>query len=109
MTILDDMLDETGCAAELSMRPRSWEELMTAIAAGPIDCDLISTITTQCIALADANETSGLSWADVVTDALLESDGELDTPAARTLIACGQAADDLLMGQAEAAQTGPRS
>lgn len=95
MTNLESLLDLTGCADELEgdLRPTTWTQLMTAIAAGAIDADHIAELTFHCTELATLHEPRTPSWEESVTDALLRSDGDLASEESRLLIACGQAAD----------------
>lgn len=95
---LDELLDRTGCAEELPARPTSWEDLMTAVAAGAIDCDQIAEVTEECVEIASQGEPRFPTWEDAVTEALLESTGDLDSEAAQTLIGCGRAADESMRG-----------
>jgi hypothetical protein len=99
MTTLELVLNRTGCADELAAPPHNWEQMMTAIAAGAIDHGDIDEVVCECLTLANAS--GARTWDDDVIDALLDSDGDLTSPAARTLVACGKAADDWLMHEGQ--------
>lgn len=95
MTHLETLLLRTGCADELAVRPRSWEQLMTAVAAGAIDYDEVAEVAQACVQVASQGEARLPTWEDTVIAALFESNGDLDSDASRTLIACGKAADQV--------------
>lgn len=91
MTVLDEVLGRTGCADELANRPQSWEQLMTAVAAGAIDYDDIPTIVVECRNLAKHEEL--VPSQDAVVQAIRNINGDIDGKAGQVLIACGRAAD----------------
>ncbi|QDU28897.1 hypothetical protein ETAA8_40030 [Anatilimnocola aggregata] len=92
MTALNALLERTGCAEELAAKPSTWEQLMTAVAAGAIDCDSVAEVTIECTAFASLAEPNG-DWEHRVTEALFASDGDTTSEASQTLMECGRVAD----------------
>lgn len=92
MTTLNDLLERTGCAEELAVQPSTWEQLMTAVAAGAIDGDDIAEVALECTALA-SQAGPNANWEGRVIEALHASDGDTTSEASQTLIECGRAAD----------------
>jgi hypothetical protein len=98
MTALKELLERTGCADELVDKPNSWEQLMTAVAAGAIDNDELDEIVIHCAALAN-QATPGELWDGFVMDALFAMDGDVSSGPSRALIDCGKAADRWQRGE----------
>lgn len=100
MTTLEALLERTGCVKDLAPRPRNWEQLMTAVAAGAIDHDDIEEIALECAALADRAARRCPSWDEAVAKALSDVTGDAESEAGRTLIGCGIVADGWLRSTA---------
>jgi hypothetical protein len=92
MTMLNDLLERTGCAEELVVQPSTWEQLMRAVAAGAIDGDDVGEIALECTSLANQSEPNR-NWEDQVIEALHALDGDITSESSQVLVACGKAAD----------------